>query len=174
MQLNRKKIDLDATQIEKHEKEVLSVMSTLESAVNPFEVEQTELVHLTSGLVATEDVKSDLLTAKERGEQHLQMFIKDKLQVPNPDIFSAIKKLKLKTFSSMTKKVKVKSKNGAEAMLKSNRDLFARMLLLAKSRNIDVKEVLSFKTLAPFPLSLATEMGTLHKTQKCKLLMLRS
>ena len=69
MLLNRKKIDLDATQIEKHEKEVLSVMSTLESAVNPFEVEQTELVHLTSGLVATEDVKSDLLTAKERGEQ---------------------------------------------------------------------------------------------------------
>ena len=87
MQLNRKKIHLDATQIEKHEKEFLSVMSTLESAVNPFEVEQTELVHLTSGLVATEDVKSDLLTAKERGEQHLQMFIKDKLQVPNPDIF---------------------------------------------------------------------------------------
>ena len=171
MQLNRKKKDLDATQIEKHEKEVLSVMSTLESAVDPFEGEQTELVHLTSGLVATEDVKSDLLTAKERGEQHLQMFINDKLQVPNPDIFSAIKKLKLKTFSSMTKKVKVKSKNGAEAMLKSNRDLFARMLLLAKSRNIDVKEVLSFP-LAPFPLSLATEMGTLHKTQKCKLLML--
>ena len=62
-----------------------------------------------------------------------------------------IKKLKLKTFSSMTKKVKVKSKNGAEAMLKSNRDLFARTLLLAKSRNIDVKEVLSFP-LAPFPL----------------------
>ena len=144
--------------LKKHEKEVLSVMSTLESAVNPFEGKQTELVHLTSGLVATEDVKSDLLTAKERGEQHLQMFIKDKLQVPNPDIFSAIKKLKLKTFSSMTKKVKVKSKNGAEAMLKSSRDLFARMLLLAKSRNIDVKEVLSFP-LAPFPLSLATEMG---------------
>ena len=162
---------MDATQKAQHEKEVLSVMTTLESVVNPFEVDRTELVHLTSGLVATEEVKSELLTAKQRGEHHLQTFIKEKLHVPNPDIFSAINKLKLKTFSSMAKKVKVKSKNGTEATLKSNRNLFARMLLLAQSRNIDMKEVLCFP-LAPFPLSLSTEMGTLHKTQKSKLLTL--
>ena len=150
---------MDATQKAQHEKEVLSVMTTLESVVNPFEVDRTELVHLTSGLVATEEVKSELLTAKQRGERSLQTFIKEKVHVPNPDIFSAINKLKLKTFSSMAKKVKVKSKNGTEATLKSNRNLFARMLLLAQSRNIDMKEVLCFP-LAPFPLSLSTEKPT--------------
>ena len=44
------------------------------------------------------------------------------------------------------------------------------MLLLAQSRNVDMKEVLTY-SLGPFPLSLSTEMGTLHKTQKSKLMM---
>ena len=43
------------------------------------------------------------------------------------------------------------------------------MLLLAQSRNVDMKEVLTY-SLGPFPLSLSTEMGTLHKTQKSKLM----
>ena len=45
------------------------------------------------------------------------------------------------------------------------------MLLLAQSRNVDMKEVLSF-SLGTFALSLSTEMGTLHKTQKSKLMTL--
>jgi hypothetical protein len=43
------------------------------------------------------------------------------------------------------------------------------MLLLAQSRNVDMKEVLTY-SLGPFPLSLSTEMGTLHKAQKSKLM----
>ena len=68
----------------------------------------------------------------------------------------------------MAKKVKVSSAKGVEATLKNNRNLFARMLLLAQSRNVDMKEGLTY-SLHPFPLSLSTEMGTLHKTQKSKL-----
>ena len=71
----------------------------------------------------------------------------------------------------MTKKVKVSPTNGAEVTLKNNRNQFARMLLLAQSRNVDMKEVLSF-SLGPLPLSLSTEMGTLHKTQKTQLMTL--
>jgi hypothetical protein len=56
-----------------------------------------------------------------------------------------------------------------EATIKNNRNLFARMLLLAQSRNVDMKELLTY-SLGPFPLSLSTEMGTLHKTQKSKLM----
>ena len=167
----RKKKDLDTPQKTRHEKDVSSVITTITSVVNPFEIEQSELLHLTNGLVATEEIKSDLLAAKEKGEKHLDTFIKDKLCVSDPDIFSPITKLKLKTFSSMAKKVKVTAKGGGVAMLQANRNLFARMLLLAQSRNVDMKEVLSFP-LGPFPLSLSTEMGTLHKTQKSKFLRL--
>ena len=140
---NRK--DLDETQKVRHEKDVQSIKTTLESMVNPYEPGREEIVHLTSGLVATEEVRSDLLTAKDAGEKRLQTFIQEKLLVPEPDIFSKIPMLKLKTFTSLVKKVKVTSKNGTEATLKSNRNLFARMLLLAQSINIDMKEVLSFQ-----------------------------
>ena len=143
--------------------------TTIQNMVNPFEPGRTELVHLTSGLVATENVRTDLLKANHIGEERLESFITDRLFVPEPDIFATIRKVKLKTFSSMTKKVKVSSKSGADATLKSNRNLFARMLLLAQSREIDMKEVLSF-CLGPFPLSLSTEMGLLHKTPKSKLM----
>jgi L-lactate utilization protein LutC len=140
--------------------------------VNPFETdtEITEMIHLSSGLTATPDVKEDLLRTKQRGEECVIAFLKERLLVPEPDIFSTIPKLKLKTFSSMAKKVKVSSTKGTEATLKNNRNLFAQMLLLAQSRNVDMKEVLTY-SLGPFPLSLSTEMGTLHKTQKSKLMM---
>ena len=129
---HRKRKDLDETQKVRHEKDVQSIKSTLESMVNPFEPGREEIVHLTSGLLATEEVRSDVLMAKEAGEEKLQTFIQEKLLVPEPDIFSKISMLKLKTFTSMVKKVKVTSKNSTEATLKSNRNLFARMLLLAQ------------------------------------------
>ena len=123
------------------------------------------MIHLSSCLVATVDVKTDLLTTKKQGEEQLLDFITTRFLVPESDIFSKITMLKLEHFSSMTKKVKVSPTNGAEVTLKNNRNQFARMLLLAQSRNVDMKEVLSF-SLGPLPLSLSTEMGTLHKTQK--------
>ena len=165
---HRKRKDLDETLKVHHEKDVQSIKSTLENMVNPFEPGREEILHLTSGLVATEEVRSDVLMAKETGEEKLQTFIQEKLLVPEPDIFSKIPMLKLKTFTSMVKNVKVTSKNGTEATLKSNRNLFARMLLLAQSININMKEVLY--SLGPFPLSISTEQGSLRKTPKSKLL----
>ena len=84
--------------------------------VNPFKTdtdhEITDMIHLSSGLVATSDVKEDLLRTKQRGEECVSSFLKNKLLVTEPDIFSAIPKLKLKTFLSMAEKVKVSSAKG--------------------------------------------------------------
>ena len=93
----------------RHEKDVLSIVNTLQNMVNPFETdtEITDMIHLSSGLVATPDVKADLLRTKRRGEECVIAFLKDRLLVSEPDIFSTIPKLKMKTFSSMAKKVKV-------------------------------------------------------------------
>ncbi|XP_028391978.1 uncharacterized protein LOC114516648 isoform X2 [Dendronephthya gigantea] len=169
--VKRKRKELDMPQRTRHEKDVLGIVNTLQNMINPFETDNdiTEMIHLSSCLVATQEVKNDLLTTKQRGEECVTAFLRDRLLVQEPDIFSTIPKLKLKTFSSMTKKVKVSSAKGVEATLKNNRNLFARMLLLAQSRNVDMKEVLTY-SLGPFPLSLSTGMGTLHKTQKSKLM----
>ena len=92
----------------RHEKDVLSVVNTLQNMVNPFQADDeiTDLIHLSSGLVATPDVTADLLGTKQRGEECVTGFLKDRLLVSEPDIFSTIPRLKLKTFSSMARKVK--------------------------------------------------------------------
>lgn len=78
----------------RHEKDVSSVVNTLQNMVNPFEPdtdhEITDIIHLSSGLVATPDVKADLLRTKQREEECVIAFLKTRLLVSEPDIFSAI------------------------------------------------------------------------------------
>ena len=49
-----------------------------------------------------------------------------------------------------------------------NRSFFARLLILAKSRQIDLAEVLSY-SFGVYPLSLAAAFRTFVKTAKFKL-----
>ena len=53
--------------------------------------------------------------------------------------------------------------------MKNSKTLFAKMLLIAKSRKLQMEEVLKY-SLRPFPGSLATSEGDLVKTAKSKLL----
>ena len=74
----------------------------------------------------------------------------------------------LLTFESTEKKAASKPK-GITVALRSDRDTFARLLLIQKDRDIDLKETLQFE-LTPLPLPLANANGTLSKTVKSKLL----
>ena len=62
----------------------------------------------------------------------------------------------------------VNDSKGKQINLKMNRDLFARLWLIAKSREVDIEVVLSY-SLGTHPLSLATTSGSLLKTAKSKL-----
>ncbi len=84
---------MDKTHSIKHEKDVASITTTLQNMVNPFKPGRTDMVHLTSGAVATEDVKHDLLTARQYGEEQFKDFVNNRMLVPEPDIFSTIKML---------------------------------------------------------------------------------
>ena len=86
-----------------------------------------------------------------------------------PDIFAAIQKSKLHTFSSLTKPVSTTKAKGKEISLKSSRNMMGKLLLSVRSREIDLKEVLSF-SLGPYPLSLATTDGIMVKTVKANLM----
>ena len=54
-------------------------------------------------------------------------------------------------------------------MLKADRDLFARLLVVAQTRDRDLRDVLKYP-LGPLPWSLAAVDGSLCKTDKSKLL----
>ena len=59
----------DKTRKEADEQSVQNILSTIDSMINPFTHDSEELVSLSSGLVASNDVKSDLLKAENRGEE---------------------------------------------------------------------------------------------------------
>ena len=82
--------------------------------------------------------------------------------------FDPIKKKKLATFTSMNevKKCKVNSKT---VPLPATQDLFAKILLVAQIRSLNMRVVSKFP-LGPLPWSLAESLGSLKKTSKASLL----
>jgi hypothetical protein len=114
--------------------------------INPFETEQEELLALASV------------------EHQFVKFSKSNLLSDDPDIFTKLKRNKIQTFSS-TKQLSVKGQDVKKNSIMMNRNLFALLLVIAKSCNVDLKELLlcSFGT---YPLSLSTTTGGLVKTSK--------
>jgi hypothetical protein len=135
--------------------------------INPFETEQEELLALASGVMVDNQVADNLLNAEVLGEQQFVKFSKSNLLSDDPDIFTKLKRNKIQTFSS-TKQLSVKGQDGKRNSIVMNRNLFSRLLVIAKSRKVDLKELLSY-SLGPYPLSLSTTTGGLVKTAKSKL-----
>ena len=75
-----------------------------------------------------------------------------------------IKKLKLKTFADMKKYVEIKG-TSKEIALKADNRAFGHMLLIAQSRMLDMREVLSYP-LGRIPWALANADATMKKTGK--------
>ena len=84
---------MDKTHKEKHEKDVQSVINTIQSMVNPFDTTQPNLVHLASGVIAPAAIRHDLLSAKSLGEERFCVFVQENLS-EKPDVFDTIQKTK--------------------------------------------------------------------------------
>ena len=115
------------------------------------------------------EVAEDMKTMLQKGETAAVEFMKTYIIGAEQNIHSTLKKTKLQTFSVVGKKVTSKSKKGELVAMKNSKTLFAKMLLIAKSRKLPMEEVLKY-SLRPFPGSLATNEGDLFKTAKSKLL----
>jgi hypothetical protein len=124
---------------------------------------------LASGTIAPAAVAEDMKTMLQKGETAAVEFMKTHIIGSEPNIYSTLKKTKLQTYSVVGKKVTSKSKKGELVAMKNSKTLFAKMLLIAKSRELQMEEVLKY-SLRPFPSSLATSEGDLVKTAKSKLL----
>lgn len=140
--------DLQPTRIARDESDVKCIISVLQNTwLNPFNPDLQDLVCLLTGKVATPDVEHDLLQANDIGEKAYRAFREQRLQ-SNPakvKFHDTITKAKLKTFTH----------------LKADRRLFAQMIVIAESRNLQMKEVLSHP-LGPLPWSLATPDGLMR------------
>lgn len=139
--------------------------------VNPFDNDFERLVHIVSGLEASIELEEASKTMWKTGEAKFTTYVLENILSENPDIYKRMTKTKLKTFENQNKKVVTKSSKNEVVTIKSTKDLFAKMLLLAQSRDIDMKEVMNY-ALRPFPSPLATYDGTMVKTQKSKIMQI--
>lgn len=98
----------------------------------------------------------------------MKTFLKKRSQTNEVSYWDAIPKLSIKTFSSMTKKVKVKAGDEKSITVHADRDLFGRLLIVANTRQINLMDVLSYE-LSPIPCSLAHQDGSLRKNTKSHL-----
>ena len=81
--------------------------------------------------------------------------------------FDTLSKLKLGNFSNVKKSSSL-SKEGKTVILRADRNLFARLLVIGQSRKVDLRKLLVYE-LGPLPWSLASFDGSLAKTNKASL-----
>ena len=159
--------DLGIARIRKDESDVQSVVEILEKNwINPFESATEDLTSISSGIVAPKDIENDLIRAHDVGEEAYQKFVDSRLKT-GTSFYDPMRKVQLKTFGSLTVKTKTKFAN-KECVLRADYRLFSRMLLIASSRKMDMREVLKHP-LGPLPWSLANCDGSAKKTNKAAL-----
>ena len=133
-----------ATRKVKDEKAVTAVESLIESWNNPF-IESKQLVSISTGTEAPEDVTQDLIKAREVGEQAYQQFREERLEAfkPKKKCHDPMKLKKLQTFSALSKNRKV-TVDGRTTILKADRSLFGRIIILGQNRKTEVRELLRY------------------------------
>ncbi len=159
--------EMSGNRISTDESAVMCIVDYIENGnMNPFACESDEITSLTSGIVAPEDVKLDLLKAKQIGERNSNEFIEKRLLTNEVPFHEPISGLGLKTFSDLVGKQKSQTSSQKEVIIKADRSVFARLLVVAQQReNITIDEVLRYE-LGPLPWSMATVFGTMQKTTK--------
>ena len=105
----------------------------------------------------------------EIGEQSYATFKDDRLEKDPPakKFHDPMKTKKLKIFANMCKK-KVVKLSGKEIILKSDRSLFGRIIVMAQECSFQMEDILSHP-LGPLPWALSTPDGLLRKTNKATL-----
>ena len=143
--------DLRPSQIADSEKETCSAVAAILNFINPFNVEDKDtLFCLSSGSPATDDVASDLLGTDEVGEKACRTFVEERLIMKITDFNAPIKRLGLKTFSSIAKTSTVKGQSKKTKQITAERNVFGQLVLLAVHNNVSLEKVLCFP-LGPVP-----------------------
>ena len=125
--------------------------------MDPFTTESTELINLSSGGVASPKCEGDLMSAVSTGDKAFQNFLQDRLLSDKIGFHDRLPMQKLSTFSSQVKGTG--KKNDSSASIVAYQGLFAKMLVMSRTREVDLKYVLCH-SLGPVSYPLASVDGT--------------
>jgi hypothetical protein len=121
--------------------------------VNPFAGEE-QLVSISTAKTAPPEVSKDLMRAHEVGEEAYSesKFKSECLDTNKTPFHDRITSIKLKTFSSLAKKTSVKSQ-GRSMIMKADKALFGRIILIAQTRKLQMADVLGHPLGIPLIIS---------------------
>lgn len=154
----------------KDEKDVQSLVELLGTGMsNPFTCDATyqgHLVNIATGIVLPDEDADKLISVKETGQGFMDDFIEERLIKRSVPFFNAVHKPNIKTFHSLSKPMLVGEQKVA---VKSDPNIFSRLLVAAQNRKIDLKNVLSYE-ISAVPAGLARSDGSLNHGVKSQLL----
>lgn len=161
------------------EEDILKLLLiTSELMTNPFSLNEVDsdgkeplpLTNIATGVVMPADIVKRILQSYVLGTVHMNAFVSQRLDTNEMNFWNAIPNLQIKTFAALAKKKKkVKAADEKIISVSADRDLYGHLVISAKSRDINLKEVLSYE-LSTVPFSLAHSDGSLRKTTKSVLL----
>jgi hypothetical protein len=153
--------DLNPTRIEKDENDVEKILNTIaDTFIDPLSPQP--LLSISTGVVDTEKVALDMMTARQLGQSVMDKFIKTRLTEKRSSCFyDPIRIMNLETFTNMNK-IKICKINSKLIPLQASRDLFAKISLIAQKRSLDMRLV--FK----FPLGHGLQATIYHGRLQCR------
>ena len=168
---DRKPRELDETRIKRVRELVLSVKNTVCSMLNPWSSRQdsSHLLNISSGAIAIDNVKHDLLQAYAIGKSDMTNFLKSRISPEGKiNLYDTLPKLKLKTFADNDGK---STKISTSTISKNSRSMYARPLVVSQCREINMREVMTY-CLGEIPFPISNGLDSLVKTNKSALLNL--
>ena len=158
--------DTRALQIVRNEKAVQDVLKAIDGSINPFDINRKEnLFCLALGEAVNTLIKSDILGTEEAGKTEYETFMKSRIIDKMLEFYASIKKLKLETFKSTAKRVKLSGSKKKQLELKASRNIAFQLLALAEKHQLDLGKCFEYP-LGPVSWPLGTADNFLAKTEK--------
>ena len=145
MKDNDNKMHKEATKarVKRDEDDVNKLLSCFTSSlmIKPYSLESDALVNFVTGVVLPDDVAETLVNSTKKGQNQMNNFIEERINPNTTSFWDSIPNNKVKTFSSVSKKVSVKATDEKLMTVNADRDIFGRLLIMANARQINLKEV---------------------------------
>ena len=162
--------DLMGTKARQQEDNVTTLTATIKKCIDPFSDQCDEVINILTKAIMPEKIQQDIARRNEIGQAMYAAFVTDRITGNSINLWSPMKKCTLLTWSSSA--VTAKVKDGDKIIeLREDRALFARLLVVSKARQIDLKYNLGKYEFSVVPRALFVPDGSLHHMENKSELM---
>ena len=163
-----------AASVKQDEDHVRAFISNLKNnTTNPFDcsfLDHNVLRNISTGMHATEEVKSSLLNAVIKGKDQMEAFVTRTFsEFKRESLYSPISRSGVKIFGDMAKETKIKVQGQIKRGIISSEVFFRRALNLADCRQDVTLEAVLSHPVGPVPASVFHDDGTMGKCAKADL-----